>query len=84
MNDPERDLQPTEDLPERPEQSCDEARQQRMDDLSETLKEIARPMPGAREWVLELNPDETVRHTVKKGDEPWFDDCVHIKVREVL
>ena len=38
----------------------------------------------AREFILELNPNGTVRHTVVKGDEPWFDDCVHIKVREVL
>ena len=49
MNEiPERDLQPTEDLPERPEQTYDEARQQEVDDLNDLLRDITRSLGSAK------------------------------------
>jgi len=43
-----------------------------------------RIKPKAREFILELNTDGTVRNALERGEEPWFDGAVHIKVREVL
>ena len=49
MNEiPERDLQPTEDLPERPEQTYEEARQREVDDLNDLLRDITRSLGSAK------------------------------------
>ena len=43
-----------------------------------------RIKPKPREFVLEMNTDGTVRNILEAGEAPWFDNAVHIKVREVV
>lgn len=43
-----------------------------------------RIKPEPREFVLEMNTDGTVRNILERGEAPWFDGAVHIRVREVI